>query len=337
MKPANFFSKFKEGPLLPLYYFYGEEEYLKNKAVHIVLEGLGEKINRGLNFEVFLSSSTPIATLLDHARTIPFLGGRKIILLKEAEKVSAQEQEHLFSYLESPSKKTTLILTSSAANFRGKAFKPLLKSFAKYAGYGLVLELNHPYENEVPEWIKYIMTQNFGKSIESSTIFLLQEMIGNNLLDISHEMEKLALFTGEKKEVTKDDVEKVISSFRTESVFELVDHIGNRRLYEALIKLSQLLKSGEQPLKLLTMIARQFRLIRKARTLVNQGIKPAEITNTLKIPEFVWEKLYPQVNKFSEKKLMDCFHQMWEADIALKTRSTPKKIVLERLVMELCE
>lgn len=336
MKPTVFFSKFKEGPLLPLYYFYGDEEYLKNKAVHIVSERLGEKINRGLNFEVFSSSSTPIVTLLDHARTIPFLGGRKIVLLKEAEKISAQEQEHLFSYVESPSKKTTLILTSSAVNFRSNTFKPLLKSLAKHAGYGLVLELNHPYQNEIPEWIKY-MAQNFGKSIGSSAVSLLHELIGNNLLDIFHEMEKLALFSGEKNEITKDDVEKMISSLRTESVFELVDHIGNRRLYEALIMLSQLLRSGEQPLRLLALIIRQFRMISKARTLVNQGLKPAEIINALKIREFVWEKLYPQVNKFSEKKLMDCFQQMWEADITLKTRSTPKKLVLEKLVMELCE
>ena len=181
------------------------------------------------------------------------------------------------------------------------------------------------------------MAQNFGKSIGSSAVFLLHELIGNNLLDIFHEMEKLALFSGEKKEITKDDVEKLISSLRTESVFELVDHIGNRRLYEALITLSQLLKSGEQPLKLLVLIVRQIRMISKARTLANQGLKPAEITKALKIPEFVWVKLYPQINKFSEKKLMDCFQQMWEADIALKTRSTPKKLILEKLVMELCE
>jgi len=336
MKPADFFSKFKEGHLLPLYYFYGEEEYLKNKAVNLVSERLGEKINRGLNFEVFAGSSTPIATLLDHARTIPFLGGRKIILVKEAEKISAEEQQHLFPYLESPSKKTTLILTSSAVNFRGKAFKPLLKSFAKYAGYGLVLELNHPFQNEIPDWIKY-MAQNFGKSMGSSAVFLLHELIGNNLLDIFHEMEKLALFIGEKKEITKDDVEKVISRLRTESVFELVDHIGNRRQYEALITLSQLLTSGEPPLKLLGLIVRQFQMIRKARILVNQGLKPAEITKALNIQGFVWEKLYPQLNKFSEKKLMDCFQQMWEADIALKTRSIPKKLILEKLVMELCE
>jgi DNA polymerase-3 subunit delta len=150
-------------------------------------------------------------------------------------------------------------------------------------------------------------------------------------------MEKLALFTGEKKEISKDDVEKMISRLRTESVFELVDHIGNRRQYEALITLSQLLKSGEQPLKLLALIVRQFRMISRASTLVKQGLKPAEITNALKIREFVWEKLYPQVNKFSEKKLMDCFQQMWEADIALKTGSIPKKLILEKLVMELCE
>ncbi|HPD61104.1 MAG TPA: DNA polymerase III subunit delta, partial [Thermodesulfobacteriota bacterium] len=228
------------------------------------------------------------------------------------------------------------ILTSSTVNFRSPAFRTSFTSFAKYAAYGLVLELNHPYQNEIPDWIKY-MAQDLGKSIGSSAVFLLHELIGNNLLNIFHEMEKLALFSGEKKEITKDDVEKTISSLRTESVFELVDHIGNRKLYEALIALSQLLKSGEQPLKILALIVRQFQMIRKARTLVKQGRNPAEINNALKLREFVGKKLYPQLNKFSEKKLMACFQHMWEADIALKTRSTPKKLVLEKLVLELCE
>jgi len=336
MKPADFFSKFKEGSLLPLYYFYGEEEYLKNKAVHLLSERLGEKINPGLNFEVFSSSSIPIATFVDHARTIPFLGGRKIVLLKEAEKISAQEQEYLFSYLKSPSKKTTLILTSGTVNSWGQAFKTHLKSFAKYTAYGLVLELNHPYHNEIPDWIKY-MAQNFGKTMGASAVSLLHELVGNNLLSLFHEMEKLALFSDEKKEISQDDVEKMISSLRTESVFALVDHIGNRRMFEALITLSQLLKSGEQPLKLLALIVRQFQMIRKARILLDQGLKPAEIIHALNIKKFVWEKLYPQLNKFSEKKLMDCFQHMGKADIALKTKSTPKKIVLENLLMELCE
>ena len=336
MKPADFLSKFKEGSLLPFYYFYGEDEYLKNKATHFVSERLGEKINRGLNYESFSCASTPLTTILDNARTIPFFGRRKIILVKEAEKIPAEEQKRLFSYLESPSKKTTLILISSAVNFRGKTFKSLHKSFAKYEGYGLVIEFNHPYQNEIPDWIKY-MAQMFGKSMGSSAVSLLHELIGNNLLDLFHEMEKLALFTGGKKGITQDDVEKMISSLRTETVFELVDHIGNRRLYEALLSLSQLLKSGEQPLKLLAMIVRQFRLISKARILVNQGRNPAEITHALKIRAFVWEKLHPQVNKFSERKLMDCLQHLWEADIALKTRSIPKKLILEKLVMELCE
>ena len=336
MRPADFLSQFKEGILLPLYYFYGEEEYLKSKAIHILLERLGEKINRGLNFEDFSSSSTAIATLLDHARTIPFFGRRKFVLFKEAEKISAHEQEQLVSYLENPSKKTTLILTSSAINFREKAYKPLLKSLTRYNKYGLVIELNHPFQSEIPDWIKY-MAQNFGKSIEHSAIFLLQELIGNKLQDLSNEMEKLTLFVGEKKEIIRDNVEEVISSVREESVFELVDHIGNQKLYEALMTLSQLLKSGEQPLKLLALVARQLRMIRKARLLLDQGMKPSEIGHFLKIKEFVWKKLKSQVNKFSEKKLMDCFQKIWEADVSLKTRSTPKKLVLEQLVWGLCE
>jgi DNA polymerase III delta subunit len=66
-------------------------------------------------------------------------------------------------------------------------------------------------------------------------------------------------------------------------------------------------------------------------------MSPEKVKNQLKLRDFIWKKLYPQVDKFSRQKLEFCFQRLWEADLDLKTQRTPKKIVLEQLIMDLCK
>ena len=329
MRPAEFSALLKDGPLLPLYYFYGDERYLRDRAIQQLLRRWGEKINRGINFEVYSGESTPLSTIIDNARTVPFLGKQKIIIVKEAEKTSTSGKDLLSAYLKKPNPKTILIFTGNAFNFRGDS-----RTF--FNQNGLVREFKQPYPKEISDWIKYI-AKDLGKLVKDRAAQLILELVGNRLQDISNEMEKLVLFIGERKEITRADIEKVISSLKVESVFELTDYIGNRKLLNALIALSQLIKSGEPPLKILALIARQFRMITKARLLFDQGLSPEKVKSSLKIKPFIWKKLSPQVDKFSRKKLEVCFQRLWEADVALKTQSIPKKIILEQLVIDLCE
>ncbi|MCX8012401.1 MAG: DNA polymerase III subunit delta [Desulfobacterota bacterium] len=335
MKPNDFFLKFSSESLLPFYYFYGEDKYLKNKAIEILLSRLGEKVIRGLNFEIFLSSEISLINIIDHARTIPLLGKRKIILLKAAEELPPENHHQLACYLKNPTLKTTLVLISSDINFRHKGSRSVLQLITNYSGYGMVVEFNHPYNKEIPYWINYLAKEQ-GKSIDSPAIALLQELIGNNLQEISQEIEKLALFVGERKEITTQDVMQVTSPLGIKSVFDLVEYIGNKKLSPALILLSQLLASGEQPLKILGLIASNFRKLIKARLLLEQGKNQSEIKSLLNMQEWIWRKFYPQINKFSPEMLENCIQKIWETDFTLKTQGTPSKLLLERLVMDLC-
>jgi DNA polymerase-3 subunit delta len=329
MKSAEFFAPLEEGPILPLYYFYGNDAYLREKATRLVLHHWGEAINRGINFEVYSGASTPLSTIIDDARTVPFLGNQKVILIREAEKLAPSGQEVLLAYLKNPNPKTILILTGDTITLEKN-------HRAVFRKHGLVMEFKHPYSNEVPAWIKH-MAQDLGKSISNHTTQLLQELVGSRLQDLSNELEKLSLYSGERKEITREDLETVISTLKVESVFELTDYIGNRKTAKALIALSQLTESGEPPLKILALITRQFRMITKARLLLEQGIPPEKIKHSLNIKDFIWKKLSPQVNKFSRKKLEKCFQRLWGTDVALKTQSIPKKIILEQLIIDLCE
>ncbi|MFH0812745.1 MAG: DNA polymerase III subunit delta [Pseudomonadota bacterium] len=330
MKPAQFFARLEEGPLLPLYCFYGEERYLQDKAVQVLLKRGGEVIKRNVTFEVYSGPSTSLSSILDSARTLPFFGKRKMILLREPEKLLTSGRDLLLAYLKNPSRKTILIFTGEKINLQGEIREVFNQN-------GMVQEFKHPYpnSNDLYDWIEH-MAKEHGKAIEVPAIHLMVELTGNHLQDLSNEMEKLCLFIGERRKITREDVEKVISSLKVESIFELTDYIGNRKLLEALKALSQLMESGEESRKILPMIVRHFRMLMKIRYLLDQKLQPEKIRSSLNIKDFLWKKLYPQTQKFPRAKLEHCFERLWEADLSLKTQHRiPAKIVLEHLITEL--
>jgi len=329
MRPAEFFAAIEKGPLRPLYYFYGNDTYLREKATQCVLQLWGEAISRGINFEVYSGASSSLPAIIDDARTIPFFGKQKVVLVKNAERIASTGEEALLAYVKTPNPKTIVIFTGDSIGLQNDCRK-------LWRTQGLVAECKPPYPNEIPAWIQYL-AQEQGKSMKEPAMHSLQEVVGNRLQDIANELEKLSLYVAERKEITREAIEEAVSSLRVESVFELTDRIGSRRMPEALIALSQLMKSGEPPLKILAMIARQFRLLTKAWSLLEQGVRPEEIKSSLKISEFIWRKLSPQVKRFPREKLGQSFQLLFQADLALKTHAAvPDKIILERLIMDLC-
>jgi len=329
MKPEDFFSSLEEGALFPLYYFYGEERYLQDKAVQILKEKHEQELDQILPIKVYSGESSPIPTIINDARTSPLLEKGKIILLKQADKLSGSGKDALFPYLQNPNKKTILIFTGKENKFKGKILTALQKK-------GVVMQFQHPYNNEVPAWITS-MAKDMDKSIGNREASLLQELIGNRLQELSNEIKKLAIFIAERKEITRENIENLISDVRVDSIFELTDSIGSRERLKALLSLSKLMKSGEHHLKILTMIVRQFRMIMKARSFLDEGVTPEQARKQLNFQPFIWKKLYPQTRRFSQKKLDECFQQLRQADLSLKTQRIPAKIVLEQLIMDLCE
>ncbi len=132
------------------------------------------------------------------------------------------------------------------------------------------------------------------------------------------------------------DVEELVSEVKTRTIFELTDAIGTRNSLEALGILRRMLQAGEAHLKILNMIARQFRLIWKAQDLVSKGVEKEELARRLKLHHFHLESILQQTTAFSEDDLREGFHQLLQADLAMKTTTVPKELLLEKMVVNLC-
>jgi DNA polymerase-3 subunit delta len=97
-----------------------------------------------------------------------------------------------------------------------------------------------------------------------------------------------------------------------------------------------MLQAGEAHLKILAMIVRQFRLIWKAKCLVSEGATKEEVGRMLKLHHFYLESLLDQSASFNEENLREAFRRFVEADLAMKTKTVSKDLLLEKMLVDLC-
>lgn len=329
MRPAEFFSLVEQGPVLPLYYFWGSERYLQERALQALVKRWGETPSRGLNYEAFSGASTPPLVILEAVRTLPFLGKQKFVLVRDAEKFPSSSGQPFLPYFENPHPRSVLVFLGSSFAFDKKALQAFKRA-------GAIFECKPSRANEIPEWCRYIAREH-GKALQTHAASLLREVVGTNLQEIANEIEKLALYVDPRKEITEEDVATLSSGAPTASVFALIDQVMGRNLAAAGIALAQLLQHGEPPILIVNMLARQFRLLRKALNLFDQGMPAEAIKKQLDIRmDFVWDKLTAQLKTCSRAAIEQSFQHLGEADVTLKSRSLLPRLVLEQLIMDLC-
>jgi DNA polymerase III subunit delta len=158
--------------------------------------------------------------------------------------------------------------------------------------------------------------------------------VGADLGQLTDAIERLVLYAA-GREVSAEDVEAVVTSTRTRSVFELSDAIGEGDAARALAALGSLLKAREPGLRILAMIARQVRLLLQARGLLDEKANKYRMAEALKLPPFVVDKLESQARRFDIASLVDMHRAVYRTDQLLKSSKVEDDRWLESLVLEL--
>jgi DNA polymerase-3 subunit delta len=163
----------------------------------------------------------------------------------------------------------------------------------------------------------------------------LVALAGGNLRDLDHEVAKVAAFAGDRPQVTRADVEAIATRVGEASIFTLVDAVGGGDAPGALRALNDILATHE-PLQVLFMVARQFRLIVRANTLAGRRDAGPGLAEQLGLPPFVARKIVDQARGYRADQFPEIFGALEAADRAIKT-GTPPRLVLETLFVRLCE
>lgn len=312
----------------PLYVLYGDETYLIEEAVNALVAGaLGDSI-RDFNYDSFYCHGLETEQVLDVVGTLPMMASRRVVVLKEAQALKAKDLEALLPLAVNPISSTTLILTGTKVDQRLKFFKEAQRT-------GAVVKFDRPFDNQLPNWIKYIAGRH-QKEISGDAVELIHQWVGPGLIEIDGEIRKLAQFLGERNRIEISDVEEVVTKSRLNSVFALAHAIGANDRSGALFCLAQLLDHGESSVGILAMISRHFRILTLIKDGSREGLNSSQLASRAGVPTFFLKDYMSQSREWTEERLRGAHQVLLTTDKALKSSPLADHIWLENFVLSVC-
>lgn len=328
MKAQELLTAIGKGEILPLYYLYGEESYLRDACVRALVDRLVPVDLRDFNFDTFYGTDCRGEEIASASATLPMFAPWRVVLVKRAEGLSAATLETLGLCLRNPSPTTCLV-------FVGERIDQRKRFFVDFKKVGALVECKRLYENQLAPFIRSEASAR-GKAVESVAADLLVMLVGNNLQELVAELEKTVIFVGQRDKITIADIKAVVSDTRINTVFELTDALGARSLDRSLHSLGTLLAGGEAPLMVLSMIARHFRQLWSVRELMATNKSKAELASASGVNPYFMDGIMRQAKKFSPAELHAIFERIFAADQLLKGGGGKPLLVLESLVFMIC-
>ena len=324
-------QSFSSSKVCPAYTVMGEDAYLIQEAVTSIknyFEDLG--VNFDFNFECLYFSEKKAADVVDVIETLPMMSPYRLVIVKEAHLIKEKDWDLLKKSMEKGLSQTVIVFVHEAK------FDKRKKIFKWISTETQVIELVTPYENQVPVWIHY-MAQKNGLTLDQGAALQLLHLVGVDLIEINNEILKLKNFyQDQKSKLEIDDILKVVSKKRIESVFDLTNAVAMGQKPLSLQLLSDLLDQGQNEVGVVSLISRHMRILKKILEHSGLGISQKQLSAKIGVSPFFINQYIEQSRHWSLDKMDLVFELLLDTDKALKTSPLSSKIWLENFVIQTC-
>jgi DNA polymerase-3 subunit delta len=328
MTAQEFETQLRKGVIPAVCYLYGEESFLVDRATRLLLDRVIDPTLKDFNYNVFYGNESKGVDIADTAQTLPMFAERRAVLVKRAESLSAAACEVLLPYIQNPAASTCLIFSGAKIDQRKKFFAELKK-------HGELVEFKRLYDNKLSPFIQSEATVH-GKPIEPAAADLLSFLIGNNLQELTSQIEKLVVFAGSRPRITLEDVRVVASSSKAFTVFELARYLCARDLPNTLKSLDTLFRNGEETPMMIGALSRHFRQLWRVRELLDRKSAKPDIAREVGINPYFLDDMITQARKFGRVELRSIFTELYRCDLASKTGGGQPYTLMHGLVVGIC-
>jgi DNA polymerase-3 subunit delta len=333
----DLFKKIEQKHFSPLYLLYGNEPFLINEAKEKLMANVLTPDEAAFDFSSYDLEEISVDAAIEDAQTLPLMAEKKLIVLhhpvfltsvKAKEKIT-HDLKRLEEYIENPAPFTILVFAGEYEKLDER--KKLVKLLKKHSD---VFEAKPLDEKRLKKWVRD-RAHFHGATIEERAVELLIFLAGNDLTILNEEISKLALYAAETNMIDEDAVHKLVSRSLEQNIFTLVDQVVKREIGEALRIFYDLLKRNEEPIKILAVLAGQFRLIYQAKELAARGYGQREIAGMLKVHPYRVKLAAGQARFFTSAELIRIMDMLAESDSKLKSTAMDKRVVIELFLMKL--
>lgn len=330
------FEKHLEGAtphhLSPLYVIAGKEDYECKEATQLLLNFLVPAAQQDLALKVWDGTSVNEGELITDLYSQSFFTDKRVILIKNVDKLKKSVQEELEKYIKKISRSQHLILCTSTLVRNSNFYKLLEKE-------GIVLDFAElkPWDKEkrLIEWLGKKIA-NVRKLMPYQVCQKFVKQVGMDQHAIANELDKLLCYIGERQEITWQDVENICTLTSSESIWQMGEAIFSRNTVLSLKIIKNLLLEGQPFLQLLRQIRSQFATELQISMLLSQNKTPSEITQVFPYMKGqILEKHITYVKQYGSASFRQGLIEIDAIESNIKNTQIDEQLLAELLIYKL--
>ncbi|MGA8943140.1 MAG: DNA polymerase III subunit delta [Thermoactinomyces sp.] len=330
-------QKLKNGDQQPVYFFYGTESFLIEETVRWMKKKWMPSDDPFGNFVSLDLEETPVQALVQEAETLPFFSDRRFIVGHHAQFLTTKkiqtgikhDPDSLLKYVEDPLPSSIVVITvySDQLDKRKKAVKTLMKK-------ACTVQFSPLKGKKLMQWVSGRFKQ-LDVKIDSAALKEFILLTGSDLQLLNQECIKLAAYAGKGGTVTLEAVSSLVPRTLEHDIFKLTEKIAERKIDQAFMIWQDLLFQKEEPVRILALIVRQFRLMLQVKTLAKKGMSDKEMSRFLKVHPYPVKLAVKHGTRFTESQLRQFLLSAITADQEIKSGKIDKVLAVERLLLSI--
>lgn len=307
-----------------IYLLYGIEEYLIKKELDKIKSQFD--IN---DISFYDMDNIKLNDIVDDANSMSLFSSSRLIIIDNSYIFTTLSKKrddikYLENYINNPNKNTTLVfIINSETLDNRKKIVSLIKE------KGNVIEFNSNFD------INSIVKEMFGNyQIDSNDIRFLISRVGNNLNLLNQEINKIKTYKCDDLKINRNDIINLTHKTVDIDIFHLIENIILNNKDKALESYYEMIKVGEEPIKIIVMLSNQFRLMYQVKKLSSKRNSISDIMKILGQKKYTIEKALEKSRKYDEDIILKKLYQLADLDIKIKSGMINKNIALELFILD---
>ena len=278
-----------------------------------------------MNFNHYEGRNIDVKELIDLCETMPFFADRRVVLLEDTG-FFKNKCDELADYMRELPDYLCLVFVEDEVDKRSKMYKAVKSC-------GRIGEFARQDEKTLMQWAAGILKRE-GKNITQRDMELLLTMTGIDMGNLRMELEKLITYTGDRNVVTRADIQEVCTTQTQNKIFDMVRAVTEKNQKRALDLYYDLLTLKEPPMRILFLLAKQFRQLLLVKEYTEEGVAQPEMASRLGVPSFVVRNIASCARSYRISELRQAVTDFVDAEEAVKTGRLQDVLSVELLIVK---
>jgi len=311
-----------------LFVFYGEERFFIDQLITAVERYVfKESADKQTSYQTFYGTENTLSEIISACMSFSMFSERKLVVVKEFDKLKVSDTDSLIKYILHPQKSTVLVFTADKWG-NTKVFQEILKNAVSVPCKSL-------RDEEIYVWL-YNKVKSVNSRADRESLVFLVENIGNNLLRLNTEIDKILDYIGPGSKLTLDVVTELTGFSREVNIFNFQKCLAQKN-FENSIKIGiQLLEQGEALAGILPMLFGFYRKIWMVKTLRSKKLRNQEILQQLDGTAYAYQDIFLAEEEFTLEQIGFIMEKILDAEVQLKSSQRKNDSILTMLCYYIC-